>query len=104
MNRKELEQKIIEWGHAKNIVDPIKQTLKTLSEAGQLAEAVCKSNVDEVYRDNLYYSEIENLPKIINDIGNIEICLTILKNQLALEQSDPLEAAWETKKAERGKL
>ena len=103
MNRQELEQNIIEWGHAKNIVDPIKQTLKTLSEAGKLADAVCASNLDEVYRDNLYYSEIENLPQIVDAIGNIEICLTILKNQLALEQSEPLEAAW-VEKEERGKL
>ena len=92
---------IIEWAKSKNINDPVKQTLKTLSEAGELADAVCASNLN-YYVDNPRW-QIENEEKIKDAIGDIEICLTILKNQIGFKDSECIEYAWDQIKNRKGK-
>ena len=84
---KDLQEKVIKWGKDKGLNDPIKQTLKTLSEAGELADAVCKGDED-----------------LIKDaIGDIEVCLTILKNQLGYNQTECLELAYNVISKRTGK-
>ncbi len=84
---KDLQDKVIKWGIDKGLNDPVKQTLKTLSEAGELADAVCKGDED-----------------LIKDaIGDIEVCLTILKNQLGYNQTECLELAYNVISKRTGK-
>ena len=90
MNRIELEHNVLEWAASKDLLhreNAIKQTLKTLSEAGELADAIAKDNRDE----------------IIDAIGDIEVCLIILKQQLSLEQNTPLQCAYDVIKHRTGK-
>lgn len=104
MNREELEKNVIEWGNSKNLTDPVKQTLKTLSEAGELADAICKFDTESYVNNhagNLHDSK--QLTDVIDAIGDIEVCLTILKNQLRLPQDYPLKIAWNEIKDRTGK-
>ena len=90
MNRSELEYNVLEWAAAKDLLhhkNHIKQTLKTLSEAGELADAIAKNDREE----------------IIDAIGDIEVCLIILKQQLSLEQNVPLQSAYDVIKHRTGK-
>lgn len=89
MTRNELELLVIEWAKQRNLNDPVKQTLKTLSEAGELADAICKTN--ELDRADPYS---KNMADVIDAIGDIEVCLTILKHQLNLSQEGCLETAY----------
>ena len=100
MNRQELESKVIQWGVDKRLYDPVKQTLKTLSEAGELADAVCKSGLDT--HTGKYLNKEELIDDVIDAIGDIEVCLTILKNQLGLNQEYPLECAYDEIKNRTG--
>jgi hypothetical protein len=90
--RHDLEQKIIQWSIDKNITDPIKQTLKTVSEVGELADAICKWMPNESPSDD-----------IIDAIGDVEVCLTILKHQLNLPQDMPLKWSYDIIKERTGK-
>jgi NTP pyrophosphatase (non-canonical NTP hydrolase) len=90
--RHDLEQKIIQWGKDKNLIDPVKQTLKTVSEVGELADAIAKCDPKEG-------ATID----IVDAIGDIEVCLTILKNQLGLHQDEPLMYAYDIIKERTGK-
>ena len=92
-----LVQNVIQWAKDKNLNDPVKQTLKVLSEAGELADAVCKSNLED--NPDVPVNEAE----IIDAIGDIEITLIILKNQLGYINDHPLSQAWEVIKNRTGK-
>ena len=81
--RHDLEEKVIQWAEDKNLIDPVKQTLKTVSEVGELADAMCKWRPKE-----------DPSNEIIDAIGDIEVCLTILKHQLGLHQDYPLRYAY----------
>jgi NTP pyrophosphatase (non-canonical NTP hydrolase) len=74
-----LQKNVIKWAIDKGLNDPVKQTLKTLSEAGELADAICKED-EELIKDA---------------IGDIEVCLTILKNQLGYNQTECLQLAYD---------
>ena len=90
MSRAELEQNVLEWAASKDLLhyeNRIKQTLKTLSEAGELADAIAKDDKLE----------------IVDAIGDIEICLIILKQQLRLKQNWPLQSAYNVIKHRTGK-
>ena len=76
---KTLHEKVIQWAFDRGLNDPVKQTLKTLSEAGELADAVCKED-EELMKDA---------------IGDVEVCLTILKNQLGYEKDECLQLAYD---------
>ena len=81
--RYELEEKVIQWSKDKNLTDPVKQTLKTVSEVGELADAMCKWRPNEIPSN-----------EIIDAIGDVEVCLTILKHQLGIHQDMPLKYAY----------
>lgn len=90
--RHDLEQKVIQWSKDKNLIDPVKQTLKTVSEVGELADAIAKWDPKEDISD-----------EIIDAIGDIEVCLTILKHQIGLSQDNPLIYAYDFIKNRTGK-
>jgi NTP pyrophosphatase (non-canonical NTP hydrolase) len=90
--RHDLEQKVIQWSKDNNLIDPVKQTLKTVSEVGELADAMCKWNPNEALSN-----------EIIDAIGDVEVCLTILKRQLSLPQDMPLKWAYDIIKERTGK-
>jgi hypothetical protein len=90
--RHDLEQEVIQWAEDRNLTDPVKQTLKTVSEVGELADAMCKWRPNETPSD-----------EIIDAIGDIEVTLTILKHQLFLPQDMPLKWAYDIIKNRTGK-
>ena len=92
MNRIELEHNVLEWALDKDILnrnpDAIKiQTLKLVAEVGELCDEIIKGN-----RDNT-----------IMELGDVEIVLTILKEQLKLSQNECLEAAYNKIKNRTGR-
>jgi NTP pyrophosphatase (non-canonical NTP hydrolase) len=89
---KDLQNKVIEWAAERGLNDPVKQTLKTLSEAGELADAVCKSDLDD---PTLIIDTFQNEEAVKDAIGDIEVCLTILKSQLGYEQTECLQLAYD---------
>jgi NTP pyrophosphatase (non-canonical NTP hydrolase) len=90
--RYELEEKVIQWSIDKNLTDPVKQTLKTVSEVGELADAIAKWNPEKPATND-----------IIDAIGDIEVTLIILKFQLVLSQDMPLKWAYDIIKERTGK-
>lgn len=92
MDRLKLEELVIKWREQRNLNDPVRQTLNTLSEAGALADAVCKTvniNTFIPFSDNK-----EQYNDVIDAIGDIEVCLIILKHILGLEQTECLEYSY----------
>lgn len=89
---KTLHEKVIQWGVDKGLNDPVKQTLKTLSEAGELADAVCKSDLND---PTLIIDTFVNEDAVKDAIGDIEVCLTILKAQLGYEKDECLQIAYD---------
>ena len=81
MSRTYLEIKVLEWAEDKDLIFPenaIKQILKTMSELGELADAILQNDQNE----------------ILDGIGDMEVCLTLLKAQLGYEQDVPLALAY----------
>lgn len=90
IERDKLEMSVLDWAEDRGLLKPdnaIKQTLKTVSETGELADAILKNNRHET----------------IDAIGDVEVCLTILKEQLGLNQIDPLRSAYNEIKDRTGK-
>lgn len=90
MTREELEASVINWADDKDLLrseNVTKQTLKFISEAGELADGVAKGHEDE----------------IIDAIGDCEVVLTILKAQLGYHQNEPLGIAWNEIKNRKGR-
>lgn len=85
----DVNDKIIEWANERNLLpgDPNKQTLKLISEVGELADAIAKNNHAE----------------IIDAIGDIQVVLIILSNQLGVRYSEALEEAYNVIKSRKGK-
>lgn len=84
-----MQEKILKWANDKNLIpgDPNKQTLKLISEVGELADAIAKNNHAE----------------IIDAIGDIQVVLIILSNQLGVRYSEALEEAYNVIKSRTGK-
>lgn len=88
--RSTLEKNIIQWAHERKLVNPDNaknQALKTVEEMGELASALLKNDRE----------------KIKDAIGDVEVCLTILKEQLEFAQNTPLIFAWDEIKDREGK-
>ena len=90
MNRTELEQDVIVWGrdkdliHSKNIPT---QFIKLVAEVGEVGDEIIKGNTDEIRLE----------------IGDVEVCTTILKSQLGFDQNECLEAALKKIQKRKGK-
>ena len=81
---------VIEWAKDKNILVPEnanKQMLKVMEEVGETAGALAKNKQEEIK----------------DGIGDSFVTLIILAQQLGLEPTDCLEAAWNEIKNRTGK-
>lgn len=84
-----MDAKIIEWATERNLIpgDPNKQFIKLVEEVGELASGISKNNHAE----------------IIDAIGDIQVVLIILSNQLGVNYSQALEEAYNVIKSRTGK-
>jgi NTP pyrophosphatase (non-canonical NTP hydrolase) len=81
LTRKDLESDIIVWAQERELLAPDNarnQFIKTVEEVGELASALLRNDHNS----------------IIDAIGDVEVTLTILKEQLGLEQDVPLALAY----------
>jgi len=85
-----MDAKILEWAKERNILNPEgyqKQTLKLVSEVGELCDAIAKGDkVDQ-----------------IDAIGDIQVVLIILSKQLGIDYKEALESAYNVIKERKGK-
>lgn len=85
---KELIQDVVQWGRDKRIKVPIKQTLKTVSEAGEIAEAI-ENNFLELSIGDFSSVDVNKMHDLIDAIGDTQVCLIILRDILCLDQGIP---------------
>lgn len=79
------------WARERNLhdADPAKQVLKLVEEVGELSEYVTKDR---------------KLPVAKDAIGDIQVVLIILCEQLGIDYDECLEIAWEEIKDRKGKM
>lgn len=90
MNFDPLRENVINWAKDKNLLKPenhLKQFAKMVSEVGELGDALIK----------------EDNPEIIDAIGDVQVCLIILCEQLGLNPTQCLESAWNVIKDRKGR-
>jgi NTP pyrophosphatase (non-canonical NTP hydrolase) len=92
MNRSNVKENVIEWAKDKGILNSddksiMKQSLKLVSEVGELSDAIIK----------------EDRKEIIDAIGDVQVVLTILSKQLLLCEDDCFEVAYNVIKNRTGK-
>ena len=86
-----LDEEVISWGTKKGIFknsDAKSQCLKTVSEVGELAEAVNKGDLDE----------------IIDAIGDIEVTLILLCKMYRIDRDMCLQSAYNVISKRTGKM
>jgi NTP pyrophosphatase (non-canonical NTP hydrolase) len=86
----ELNQKILEWAEQRSLIKPensVKQLAKLTEEVGELAGAILKSKPEEIK----------------DAIGDIQVVLIILTEQLGLNYEECLESAYSVIKNRTGK-
>src|SRR5699024_3048570 len=78
------------WAKVRNLDtdDPNKQMLKLIEEVGELAEGLAKDNVE----------------LIIDAIGDVQVVLVILAEQLGLSVEDCWSVAYDEIKERKGKM
>lgn len=85
-----MDAKILEWAKERGILIPdnaTKQMLKLTEEVGELAGAIAKgNNIDQ-----------------IDAIGDIQVVLIILSEQLGINYKEALESAYNVIKERKGK-
>jgi NTP pyrophosphatase (non-canonical NTP hydrolase) len=87
---KQLSSNILDWAKEKDLIKPenqLKQYAKTVSEVGELGDALIK----------------ENKAEVIDAIGDIQVCLIVLCAQLGFDSLDCLESAYNVIKNRTGK-
>ena len=88
--RKELEEKVLEWAADKGLLtsgNQRNQLIKLFEELGELSGAMLKNNEEEV----------------IDALGDIQVVLIILADQLLLDLDECLESAYNVIKDRTGK-
>lgn len=91
MNFDELEQKVIQWGEARNLYqgsNPLRQFSKLLEEQSELLEAITKND----------YSEVEDA------IGDMMVVLTSIARFYSMSLHICYQQAYEQIKDRRGKM
>lgn len=86
-----LEQKIIQWSTDRGIIQhstPAAQTLKAVSEMGELADNIIKGR-HEAARD---------------DIGDIIVCLVNVAHMIGSDVEECLGVAWNDIKDRKGRM
>lgn len=90
MTNNQLQEKVLDWASSKSLLsrdNVLKQFAKFISEAGELGDAIIKNNRDE----------------IIDAIGDVQVTLIILCDQLDLNYDECLESAYNVIKNRTGK-
>jgi len=90
MNNNELQEKVLQWASDKMLLsrdNVLKQFAKFISEAGELGDAIIKHENDE----------------IIDAIGDVQVTLIILCDQLDLNYDECLESAYNVIRNRQGK-
>ena len=85
-----MDAKILEWANQRGILIPdnaTKQMLKLTEEVGELAGAIAKNNKTDQ----------------IDAIGDIQVVLIILSEQLGINYKEALESAYNVIKERKGK-
>lgn len=88
---KELEQNFIEWAKERGIYehsDAKTQLLKGVSEMGELADAVCKG-------------QHEN---IVDGLGDVIVCLTHVAFMSGTDLTEAMTKAWEEIRHRKGRM
>lgn len=86
----EINEKVIEWANERNLTDRSKvrpQMLKLMGELGELAGAIARDDTD----------------KIKDSLGDIQVVLIILSEQLGLPADEALESAYSVIENRTGK-
>jgi NTP pyrophosphatase (non-canonical NTP hydrolase) len=86
-----MKNQIIEWANERGLVKPENvqaQTIKLMEECGELAGAILKKDTEA----------------IVDAIGDIQVVLIILSEQLVLPYDKCLEIAYEQIKDRKGKM
>jgi NTP pyrophosphatase (non-canonical NTP hydrolase) len=86
----ELQNKIINWAEEKDLLkseNKYQQVAKVMEELGELSKAILKNDVLQQ----------------IDGIGDVQVTLIILSQQLGLDYNACLEAAWQEIKDRKGK-
>ena len=84
------KEEVLQWARDKDLLKPenaLKQYAKTVSEIGELGDAIIKDDVEEQ----------------IDAIGDSVVTLIILANQLGFDIEDCLESAYNVIKNRLGK-
>ena len=90
MNNNQLQEKILEWASDRSLLSRdniLKQLAKTMSELGELADAIIKSDQNG----------------IVDGLGDVQVTLIILANQIDLKYDACLECAYNEIKNRKGK-
>ncbi len=85
-----MKNKIIKWANERQLIsanNAPKQALKLSEEVGELARAILKDNKEEQ----------------IDAIGDIQVVLIILAEQLGINYEDALKSAYEVIQNRKGK-
>jgi NTP pyrophosphatase (non-canonical NTP hydrolase) len=85
-----MKENIINWANERELLKPdnnFRQFTKLVEEVGELAAGIAKND----------------LIKIIDSIGDIQVVLIILAKQYQLDVDHCLEAAWHEIKERKGK-
>ncbi len=91
MNYQQLEERIIHWARDRNLIegsDPKSQMLKTMSELGELADAINKHRTAD----------------IVDGLGDVMVTLIIISEQLGLSLEACLAVAYHEIKDRRGRM
>lgn len=81
LSNDKLQQKVVGWADGKNLLhigNILKQYAKTVSELGELGDALIKNEREET----------------IDAIGDVQVCLIVLTKQLGLDYNSCLETAY----------
>ena len=92
MKRKEIKKEVLKWADNKNLlgkdhISVLIQSLKLISEVGELSDAIIKKDFKET----------------VDAIGDIQVVLIILCDQLGLKIDECLESAYNEIKERTGK-
>ena len=90
-NTETTQNKVIYWAKDKGLINPnniTKQALKLTEEVGELASAIIKDKREEQ----------------IDAIGDIQVVLIILCQQLGIDYNEALNSAYNVIKDRQGKL
>lgn len=91
MSNEDLKQAVIDWANNKNLINPANiksQFMKLVEEVGELSEAINKNKPGQ----------------IVDTLGDIQVVLIILSEQLGYNYDNALELAYGVIKGRHGKM